>query len=147
MRSTYFTTIVYFAFILALMAGCTSVPSDPTPKQQFIANAIEDTLSVGLVPVLSKNNQYLAEAKTVAAILGSFEGTELTPKDIDTFVGRLKLAPEDIRAVTGLVNAAWSTYQKRYAEQIGKSLRPDVKLFLGAVSRGINNAIAAVPQS
>lgn len=145
MNKTYFTGVLYAAFILALMAGCTSIPSDPTPKQQFIANAIEDTLSVGLVPVLSKNPTYLTEAKTVAAILSSFEGSDLSPEAIDAFVGRLKLAPEDVRAVTGLINAAWATYQKRYAEQIGKALRPDVKLFLGAVSRGITNAIAAVP--
>jgi hypothetical protein len=141
--SPYLAAVLYTAFVLVLV-GCTNVPTNPTPRQEMIANAIEDTLSVGLVPVLSKNPAYLTEARTVAALLGTFEGTELTAADVDVFVSRLKLAPEDVRAVTGLVNATWSTYQKRYAEQVGKSLRPDVKLFLGAVSRGITNAISAV---
>lgn len=139
--------IVTALLVLALLVSCASVPVDPTPKQELIANAVEDVISVGLVPVLTKNPTYLAEARTVAALLGSFSGTELTAADVDAFLARLAIAPEDARAIAGVVNAAWATYQKRYAEQVGKSLRPDVKLFLGAVSRGILNAVAACSRS
>lgn len=137
------TTLLLLAL---LVAGCTSVPTDPTLKQQVVANAVEDVLSVGLVPVLTKNPSYLGEARTVAALLGTFSGTTLTAADVETFLARTILTPTDRQTIAGLFNAAWATYQKRYAEQVGASLRPDVKLFLGAVSRGILNAVAAVPQ-
>ena len=128
------------------LAGCTSLPTAPTPGQQMAADAIEDLISVGLVPVLSKNPGYLPMAKGIAAALGSFSGASLSAQDVDAFLAQTALRDEDKRAIAGIVNAAWATYQKRYAQQVGSSVRPDVKLFLAAVSNGIDAAIAAVPK-
>lgn len=147
MRDTIISVLLLVAVLPFCVSSCTSVPTDPTPKQQLVANAVEDVLSVGLVPVLTKNPAYLGEARTVAALLGSFSGVTLTTDDVDTFLARTSMTPTDRQTIAGLVNAAWATYQKRYAEQVGQSLRPDVKLFLNAVSRGILNAVAAVPVS
>jgi hypothetical protein len=134
-------------FILVLtLTGCTTVPADPTPKQQTIANAVEDVIAVGLVPVLAKNPAYATEAGTVAGLLGSFAGTEVTGAGIEALLAKVKLAPEDAKLVAALVNAAWDTYQRRYAEQVGKAIRPDVKLFLAAVANGIQRAVIAVPR-
>jgi hypothetical protein len=145
MKQRHANVVIALFVLILVLSGCTSVPTDATPRQQTIANAVEDVISIGLVPVLAKNATYLAEARGVAAILGTFDGGELTPADVDAFLARLKVAPEDARAIGGVVNAAWATYSRRYAEQVGKSVRPDVKLFLGAVSRGILAAVAAVP--
>lgn len=136
----------FLAALVLAFAGCTSVPVNTTPKQELIANAVEDVVSVGLVPVLVKNPTYIAEARAAAALIGSFSGTELTPADVDAFLARVAIASWDARTIAGVINAAWATYQKRYAEQVGRSLRPDVKLFLSAVSRGILNAVDAVPK-
>lgn len=133
------------ALALAL-AGCTSTPTAPTPRQQMVAEAIEDLISVGLVPVLSKNTNYLPVARGIAAALGSFNGTSLLAEDVDAFLAQTAMGEEDKRAIAGIVNAAWAAYQKRYAQQVGASVRPDVKLFLAAVSNGIEAAIAAVPK-
>lgn len=131
--------------VLALV-GCTSAPVSVTPRHEVLANAAEDVIAIGLVPVLAKNPAYMAEARAAAAICASFAGSELRPSDVDSFVTRLKVAPEDARAIAGLINAAWGTYQRRYAEQVDQSLRPDVKLFLAAAASGINRAIAATPR-
>jgi hypothetical protein len=130
-----------------VFAGCTTAPVDPTPKQTVIANAVEDTLAVGLVPVLTKNASYIPAAQGVAAALGSFSGAELTSAHIAAFLEKVNIAPDDRLVIAGLVNAAWDTYQRRYAEQVGKSVRPDVKIFLAAVANGIARAIAAVPKT
>lgn len=130
--------------LLLALVGCSTAPTDPTDRQLMIANAVEDIVSVGLVPVLAKNPTYVAEVRVAGALLGSFNGTTITPADVDTFLARLQVAPEDARAVAGIVNAAWDTYQRRYAQQVGQALRPDVKLFLGAVAAGIERAIAAM---
>ena len=44
------------------LTGCTSIPTAPTSNQQLAANAVEDVLSVGLVPVLTKNASYIPAA-------------------------------------------------------------------------------------
>lgn len=135
---------------IAGFSGCVSggVPApQPTATQQTIADAIEDTLAVGLVPVLTKNASYLPAAQAVATALATFEGATITPADVDAVLAHTALAPEDARTVAGLVNAAWGTYSKRYAQQVGASVRPDVKLFLTAISNGINAAIAATPRA
>lgn len=130
----------------ALFSACTSVPVDPTPKQQVVANAVEDALSIGLVPVLTKNRSYVPAAAGVAASLGSFAGQTITPADVDAILAKTGIAPDDSAIVAGLVNAAWDTYSRRYAQQVNGSVRPDVKLFLSAVANGVNRAIAAVPK-
>jgi len=133
--------------IALLAASCTSAPvTDPTPRQEMIANAVEDILAVGLVPVLAKNPAYVAEVRVAAALLGSFNGATITPADVDSFLSRLKVTPEDARAIAGVVNAAWDVYVRRYSQQLGTALRPDVKLFLVAAANGIERAIAAVPK-
>lgn len=134
------------AILLVFVAGCTTTPIAPSAAQQRAADAVEDLIAVGLVPVLSKNPTYLPVAKGVASALGTFAGSSLTPADVDAFLAKTTLKDEDKRTVAGIVNAAWATYQKRYAQQVGESIRPDVKLFLGAVSNGIESAIAAVPR-
>ncbi len=132
--------------IFALLTACTTAPTAPTSGQQLAANAVEDILSIGLVPVLTKNASYLPAAQSIAIALGTFNGTTLTPADVDAFLAKTALSPADAREVAGIVNAAWSVYAKRYAAQVGAGLRPDVKLFLAAVSNGITAAIAAVPK-
>jgi hypothetical protein len=129
------------------VTACTTVPVAPTSIQQLIANAVEDTISVGLVPVLTKNSSYVPAAQSIALALGTFSGTELTPENVHDFLARTPLTGDDARTVEALVNAAWQTFTRRYQAQVGASLRPDVKLFLGAVSSGISNAIAALPRT
>ena len=134
-------------FVLAIiLIGCTSIPVTVTPRQEIIANAVEDALGIGLVPVLAKNPAYLPIAGSIARALGTFAGETLLPGDVDAFLARSGIAPEDARVIAGVVNAAWITYSKRYAQQVGASVRPDVRLFLSAVSAGIERAIAAVPK-
>ena len=70
----------------------------------------------------------------------------MTPADVDAFLAKTSLAPADARQVAGIVNAAWAIYQKRYAATVAAGVRPDVQLFLAAVSNGITAAIAAVPK-
>lgn len=131
-----------------LLSSCATSPTSGvvTDSKQQIANAVEDALGLGLVPVLVKNPSYVAAAQSVAAALGSFSGTTITPADVDAVLAKAKIAPEDARAIAGILNAAWTTYEKRYAQQVSAGVRPDVKLFLSAVSAGINAAIAAVPK-
>lgn len=139
--------VCFVCFVVTLLSGCTSVPTSPTDKQTVIANAVEDTLSVGLVPVLTKNPDYIPVAKSISAALGTFGGDTLASAEIEAFLARTSLAPEDARTITALVNAAWDTYTRRYAQQVNASVRPDVKLFLAAVSNGITRALAALPAS
>lgn len=147
-KSTAATLFCAIAFTVFLLTGCVSstVPTDPTPRQQVVANAVEDTLAIGLVPVLTKNPAYIAEAKTAAGLILAFQGATITTDGVDSLLVKLKVAPEDARIISGLVVAAWDTYQRRYAEQVGKTLRPDVKLFLTAVANGIDRAVAATPK-
>ncbi len=132
--------------LCVILSACTSAPIDPTPKQQVVANAVEDTLSIGLVPVLTKNRTYIPAAAAVASSLGSFTGETITPEDVQAFLGKTNLSAEDRAELAGLVNAAWETYSLRYAQQVNASVRPDVKLFLSSVSNGIRRAISAVPK-
>jgi len=134
--------------LLVLLAGCVSSPGTGTvtPAQQTIANAVEDLLTVGLVPVFTKNPSYLAAANTVALSLGTFAGDTITPADVDAFLSKTPMTDADKKAVAGVVNAAWQVFTKRYAQQVGAGTRPDVKLFLSAVSEGIKNAVAATPK-
>jgi hypothetical protein len=127
--------------------GCTSVPTAPTDRQTTIANAVEDTLSLGLVPVLVKNSDYVPAARSIAAALATFTGDTLEAVQVEAFLARSSLAPEDAATIAALVNAAWDTYSRRYAQQVNAKVRPDVKLFLGAVSNGITRALAALPQN
>lgn len=134
------------AIALLNLTGCISTSTTaPTPAQELIANAVEDAVSIGLVPVFTKNPSYLAAAQTVALGLGSFAGDTLTSDDVAAFLAKTPLTKEDQRIVAGVVNAAWQVYAKRYAQKVGASTRPDVKLFLAAVSNGIKSAIAATP--
>lgn len=133
--------------LLLGMYGCASTATAPAPssRQQVIADAVEDTLSIGLVPVLSKNPSYIPTARSISAALAAFTGDTITPADISALLDKTNLAPEDRDAVAGLVNAAWATYCKRYAQGVNANLRPDVRLFLGAVKNGIDSAVAALP--
>lgn len=137
---------VVLSAIALYLAACVSTPVVVTPAQQTIANAVEDAISIGLVPVLTKNESYVPAVQGIAAALGVFSGSTLTPADVDAFLAKTTLSPEDAKTVAGLVNAAWAAYAKHYAQQLGASIRPDVKLFLGAVADGITAACAAVPK-
>lgn len=144
------TTILSSALAVLSLSGCISTATPPAPAaadtQQTIANAVEDAISIGLVPVLTKNPDYVAAAQGVANALGSFTGSDITPGDVAAFLARTKLSAEDQRTVAGIVNAAWATYAKRYAQRVNSSVRPDVKIFLAAVANGINAAVAATPK-
>lgn len=143
-----FFFLPFFLSAVFMLTACTTptAPAVPTERAQLIAAAVEDVLAIGLVPVLVKNPAYAAEARLAATLLNSLTAATLTPAGLEATVARLRLAPEDARALSGLLAAAWDTYQRRYAAQVGASLRPDVRLFLGAVSAGIDRAIAATPQ-
>jgi hypothetical protein len=132
-----------------VLAGCVSTGPAPAPTstQQTIANAVEDAVSIGLVPVLTKNPSYAAAAQTVALALGTFSGDTITPADVAAFLAKTPLTLEDQRAVAGIVNASWQVFVKRYAASVTTATRPDVKLFLAAVSNGIKSAVAATPAS
>lgn len=135
---------------LSLTSGCVSTPGatgSPTLRQEVIAAAVEDAISFGLVPVFTKNPTYVAAAVSIAKALGSFEGQTLTPADVAAFLDRVALPADDAKMVAGIVNAAWSIYAKRYSAQVGAATRPDVKLFLRAVSNGIVSATEAVPRT
>lgn len=129
------------------VAGCvsTTMPTAPTATQQTIANAVEDAISIGLVPVFTKNPRYAPAAEILAAGLGNFAGDTVAPKDVAAFLAMTELSTDDQRAVAGIVNAAWSVFAKRYVEKVGAATRPDVKLFLAAVANGIKSAVAATP--
>lgn len=135
--------------VITLLAGCVSsvAPTAPTAAQELIANAVEDAVSIGLVPVFTKNPSYLPAANTVALGLGAFAGDTLTPDDVAAFLAKTSLTKEDQRIVAGVVNASWQVFTKRYAQKVGASTRPDVKLFLAAVSNGIKSAVAATPKA
>ena len=133
--------------LLTTLTGCVGTATAPTPIQLSLASAVEDAISIGLVPVLSKNPGYAPAASAVAAALGSFAGDTLTPDDVRAFLAKTSLTPDDQRVVAGIVNAAWSVFTKRYAERVGAATRPDVKLFLAAVADGIKSAVSATPVS
>ena len=134
--------------LIVTATGCVSTNAPtPTATQQLVANAVEDAISLGLVPVLTKNPSYIGAANTIALGLGSFAGDTITPADVIAFLAKTSLTEADQRTVAGVVNAAWGIYVKRYAAQAGAATRPDVKLFLAAVSNGIKSAVAATPTS
>ncbi len=138
---------ILFCALILVLAGCVSTGPAPAPTsvQQIIANAVEDAVSIGLVPVLTKNPSYAAAAQTVALALGTFAGDTVTPADVTAFLAKTPLTLEDQRVVAGIVNASWQVFVKRYVAQVGTATRPDVKLFLAAVSSGIKSAVAATP--
>ena len=145
-RLPIIAALVAFAIPFLISACVSSTAPLPTATQETIANAVEDTISIGLVPVLTKNSGYLAAAQGVANALGSFSGTTLTAADVAAFLAKTTLTAEDQRTVAGIVNAAWAAYSRRYADRVGATVRPDVKLFLTAVANGINAAVAATPK-
>lgn len=145
MKTVFFSVV---CILTLMLAACVSkLPTAPTTTQRIIADAVEDAISIGLVPVLAKNPSYLGAANTVALGLGSFSGDTITPADVAAFLNKTTLTSADQRIVAGVVNAAWGIYVKRYAAIAGASTRPDVKLFLTAVSNGIKSAVAAAPAS
>jgi len=133
-------------FIAIALFACTTTPTAPTDRQQMCANAAEDGITVILAPILANNTSYLEAVQTLAVALGSFSGSTLTPADVDAFLGKVNMDAKDKRMLATMINAAWGRYVLRYQQQLGTSLRPDVSLFLAAVSNGINNAVAATPK-
>lgn len=139
--------VALVALLVLTVAACVS-PASPgavTTSQQMVANGVEDLIAIGLVPVLTKNPGYLQEARFVATAIGDFKGDSLSPEVVAAFLDRTSIKPEDARTVAALVNSAWAIYARRYSGKVDASVRPDVKLFLSAISRGINAAVAAVP--
>lgn len=134
---------------LLLLPSCSSLATAGavSPSQQTVANAVEDAISIGLVPVLTKNPSYVPAAQAAAAALGTFAGATLSPADVDGFLAKTSLAPADAKVVAGVINAAWAVYSKRYSATVSANVRPDVKLFLAAVADGITAACAAVPKA
>ena len=150
MKHRTLTIALTLGLLAALFEGAcvsTLAPLPPSAAEQIIANAVEDVITIGLVPVLSKNPSYAPAAQTVALALGSFTGSTITQADTNAFLAKVpSLSPADRDAIAGIVNAAWSVYVKRYQQQLGANTRPDVKLFLSAVSNGIASAVAALPK-
>jgi hypothetical protein len=139
------TIFLFFAATLALFVGCTSAPSPATTTQQMIAQGVDDALAIGLVPVFVKNASYIPAASAIADALGAISGDQFTPDDTAGVIDAAKrkgyaFAPEDERMIAATINAAWSRFAKNYQQQIGAGVRPDVKLFAGAVADGIRSA-------
>jgi hypothetical protein len=141
-----FLSCIVLSFVLAL-SGCVSTPNTGavTTTQQRIADIAEDTLAIGLVPVLTNNPGYLDAAKGIAVVTATFTGDTLTPEAMLEVLLRFGVADVDARIVSGIVFAAWESYVKRYQAELGTSIRPDVKVFLKSVSNGIQRAAASVP--
>ena len=140
-------TLAVCLLLLFSVVGCTTTPTAPTERQRQIADAVEDVISIGLVPVLSRNPAYLTEAGVLSSALSLFsESAEFNPANSEYLLAKTAMSPEDRRLVSGILNAAWTTYSRRYAQQVSTILRPDVRLFLTAVGAGIANAIAATPK-
>ena len=135
-----------FAILALALPGCTSLPVDPTPRQQVAANIAEDILANGLVLVFARNPAYVDEGGAVVALLSVSTAVTITPESIAAILAKTKIAPDDARIIAAVVSSAWDTYQRRYAVQVGASVRPDVRMFLAAVANGIERAIAAVPR-
>jgi len=136
-------SIAVLLTILGVAACTTTAPVAPTLTQVAIANAVEDAISIGLAPVLSKNPDYRQAATALAATLGTFTGDTITPADLNAVLAKTSLSAADQKAVSGIVSAAWQVFAKRYAERVSASTRPDVKIFLAAVSEGIKAAVTA----
>lgn len=141
--------VVVVGGVMLGTSGCATLqhPGAVQPWQQTAADATESAIGIGLVPVLSHNPSYIQAAQSVGVALGTFSGDTLTPEEIHAFVAKVPLAEADAKTVEGVVNAAWAVYSKKWAQQVGANVRPDVKLFLGAVANGIETAVAAVPKS
>jgi len=137
---------LFLAICGLLLGGCVSAPTQPSDRQLLLANAVEDVIAVGLVPVLAKNSSYLPLARSMAVVISTtFGGTTVREEDVAAILAKTSVSPEDARVITGLVMAAWDTYSRRYAEQVSSTVRPDVKLFVQAVANGINRAVAVTP--
>ena len=140
----FFTALALVSIYCLVLVACTTTPAvAPTAAQTQVAAAVEDALSIGLVPVFTKNASYIPAAQGVSAALAVFDGNTITPEDVNAVLAKTNIAPADAAIVANVVNAAWNTYQRRYAQQVSATVRPDVKLFLSAVSAGIQNAVAA----
>lgn len=146
--------LFYLASLVAIAAlattGCVSSSSadePPLPKHEVLANAVEDTLAIGLVPVLVNNPEYVPVAQGISVALGAGTAGSMTTADIQAFLLKAGVADTDAATVSALVNATWDTYSRRYASEVGASVRPDVKLFLSAVANGISRAVAAIPRA
>jgi hypothetical protein len=137
----YGTIFVLGLLALALTQGCT-IGAQPTGPAVW-ANATEDAVSIGLVPVFANNPAYVPVARSIAAALGTFEGGTLTNEDIAAFIAKTSLAEKDRKTVSALVTAAWGIYARRYQEGANAGTPPDAKLFIAAVARGINAAADA----
>ena len=144
-------------FITALLlclsltfAGCVSTGVTPTPdatsqKLVIAASLTEDTIAMLLPPVLSKNPGYIDAAKGISAACAAFSGEAITVDSVVAVLIKSGVSDADSKLVAGIVIAAWESYDKHYKEALGVSVRPDVKLFLKAVSRGVDRAITYVP--
>ncbi len=135
------------AFCALAFVGCTTTPMPVTSQQQLIANGVDDAISIGLVPVLVKNANYIGAANALADALGAFSGATFTSADTDAMIAAAKakgyaFSPTDEKAVVATINAAWARYAKNYQSMANNAIRPDVKLFIGAVADGIHNAAA-----
>ena len=129
------------------LTGCVNTPGTGTvtPAKEIWAQATTDALSVGLVPVFSKNPAYIESASAFANALLVFNGSVST-SDLTALVDQCKFAPEDRKVIVGTIHAAWNVYTTRYAQATTASLRPDLRLFLNAVAVGVLNAAGAVPK-
>lgn len=152
------TRNLVFALAAALLAlaftGCVSntAPAvEPTSSQQLAASAVEDGLTVFLAPVLANNPDYVLAAQAVADGLATFSGTTLTAGDVTGILdaaGRKtsRLTPEMKQQLAAEINVLWGIYVRKYQKIADGNIRPDVKLFLGAIANGINAAVAAQPR-
>jgi hypothetical protein len=149
MKKFFATSILFFSLFAV---GCVStgvVPAnDPTSQKLVIAASItEDTLAMLLPPVLSKNPGYIDAAKGIAAACAAFTGDAITVDSVVAVLVKSGVSDADSKLVAGIVIAAWESYDKHYKDALGVAVRPDVKLFLQAVSRGVERAVTYVPSA
>jgi len=141
-------SFTHFILIAALtLTGCVMTPGSgvATTREQRIADIAEDTLAIGLVPILTNNPGYLEAARGIAVVAATFTGDTLSAEAVYAVLIKFGVTDDDARIVAGIITVAWESYTRRYQNEVGVSVRPDVKVFLKAVAAGISRAVASVP--
>ena len=144
-----FISVLVLCLSLAF-SGCVTngvAPVTDTTSQKLViaASITEDTIAMLLPPILSKNPGYIDAAKGISAACSAFSGEAITVDSVIVVLVKSGVSEADSKLVAGVVIAAWESYDRHYKEALGVSVRPDVKLFLKAVSRGVDRAVTYVP--
>lgn len=132
-----------FSFFTGCASTSTTSPATPADVQARRALAVEAALSIGLVPVLQNNPDYIPAAQAVAATLDTITKDTLTPEDITAFIAAAPVKEKDRPTVSAIVVGAWLAYSAVDPNATGVPVQPAVKPFLNAAARGLRSAASA----